>query len=65
MLQNLFSTRHFQLTKWSFLVHSTTRYALEIHPTIRTASANYAKFRGIRPRMYIDVTEHMLTQYQV
>ena len=27
MLQNLFSIRLFQLTKWSFLVHSTTRNA--------------------------------------
>ena len=28
MLQNLFSIRQFWLTKWSFLVHSTTRNAL-------------------------------------
>ena len=27
MLQNLFSIRQFRLTKWSFLVHSTTRKA--------------------------------------
>ena len=27
MLQNIFSIRQFRLTKWSFLVHSTTRNA--------------------------------------
>ena len=31
MLQNLFSTRQFRLTKWRFLVHSTTRNAPFIH----------------------------------
>ena len=31
MLQNLFSIRQFWLRKWSFLVHSTTRYDPYIH----------------------------------
>ena len=30
MLQILFSIRQFRLTKWSFLVHSTTRNAPKI-----------------------------------
>ena len=33
MLHNLFSIRQFRLTKWSFLVHSTTRNAPYIHPS--------------------------------
>ena len=33
MLQNLFSIHQFRLTKWSFLVHSTTRNAPYIHPS--------------------------------
>ena len=33
MLQNLFSIRQFRLTKWSFLVHSTTHNAPHIHPS--------------------------------
>ena len=33
MLQNLFSICQFRLTKWSFLVHSTTRNAPYIHPS--------------------------------
>ena len=33
MLQNLFSIRQFRLTKWSFLVLSTTRNAPYIHPS--------------------------------
>ena len=33
MLQKLFSIRQFRLTKWSFLVHSTTRNAPFIHPS--------------------------------
>ena len=33
MLQNLFSIHQFRLTKWSFLVHSTTLNAPSIHPT--------------------------------
>ena len=33
MLQNLFSIRQFQLTKWSFLVLSTTHNAPYIHPS--------------------------------
>ena len=33
MLQNLFSIRQFRLTKWSFLVHSTTRNAPNLHPS--------------------------------
>ena len=33
MLQNLFSIRQFWLTKWSFLVHSTTRNAPYLHPS--------------------------------
>ena len=33
MVQNLFSIRLFRLTKWSFLVHSTTRIASYIHPS--------------------------------
>ena len=32
MLQNLISIREFRLTKWSFLVHSTTHNAPYIHP---------------------------------
>ena len=32
MLQNLFSIRQLRLTKWSSLVHSTTRKAPYIHP---------------------------------
>ena len=31
MLQNLFSICQFRLTKWSFLVHSTTHNAPYIH----------------------------------
>ena len=31
MLHNLFSIRQFQLTKWSFLVHSYTHNAPYIH----------------------------------
>ena len=34
MLQTYFSMRQFRLTKWSFLVHSTTRNAPYIHPRI-------------------------------
>ena len=33
MLQNFISIGQFQLTKWSFLVHSTTRNAPYIHPS--------------------------------
>ena len=33
MLQNLISMRQFRLTKWSFLVHSTTCNAPYIHPS--------------------------------
>ena len=33
MLQNKFYIRQFQLTKWSFLVHSTTCNAPYIHPS--------------------------------
>ena len=33
MLQNKFSIRLFQLTKWSFLVHSTMCNAPYIHPS--------------------------------
>ena len=33
MLQNFFSIRQFRLTKWSFLVHSTTCNAPYIHPS--------------------------------
>ena len=33
MLQNLFSISQFQLTKWSFLVHRTTRIAPYIQPS--------------------------------
>ena len=33
MLQNLFSMCQFRLTKWSFLVHSTTRNAPNLHPS--------------------------------
>ena len=33
MLQNLYSICQFLLTKWSFLVHSTTGYASYIHPS--------------------------------
>ena len=35
MLQNCFSIRQFWLTKWSFLVHSTTRNAdyIQVHPS--------------------------------
>ena len=33
MLQNYLSIRQFRLTKWSILVHSTTRNASYIHPS--------------------------------
>ena len=33
MVLNKFSKGQFQLTKWSFLVHSTTRNAAYIHPS--------------------------------
>ena len=33
MLKNKFSIRQFWLTNWSFLVHSTTRNALYVHPS--------------------------------
>ena len=33
MLQNLFSIRQFRPTKWSFLVHSTTRNVPYMHPS--------------------------------
>ena len=33
MQQNLFSIRQFRLTKWSFLVYSTTGNAPYIHPS--------------------------------
>ena len=32
-VQNLFSIHQFRLTKWIFLVHSTTRNAPYIHPS--------------------------------
>ena len=34
MLQNSFSLRQFRLTKWSFVVHSTTRNAPYVHPKL-------------------------------
>ena len=34
MLQNLFSLRQYQLKKWSFFVHSTTRDAPYVHPRL-------------------------------
>ena len=33
MPQNLLTIRQFRLTKWGFLVHSTTRNAPYIHPS--------------------------------
>ena len=48
MLQNLFSIRHFWLTKWSFLVHSTTRNAPYIHPSHDSNLELWNTFPNIR-----------------